>query len=200
MGSSGRQAPSDRSRIFGAPVVSKRLSTLRGHHQGASVRARDLDAVSSPARSSTHVDWTDRGRHLGALRSGGSSRPLPCSTAAVRADEHLSCRPPRWLPNAAVFGLWFWEVDRGDPHMRPRPSCAHPSSCSLDGRSRSTAPGRRPALLDYLDVAFTNATAFSPTDAMPLSEPIRCLMLIASITSLLAVGLVAARALNILHM
>jgi hypothetical protein len=105
-----------------------------------------------------------------------------------------------WLPNAAVFGLWFWEVDRSDPHIRPRPSRAHPSSCSLDGRSRSTAPGRRPALLDYLDVAFTNAPAFSPTDAMPLSEPIRCLMLIASITSLLAVGLVAARALNILHM
>jgi hypothetical protein len=54
----------------------------------------------------------------------------------------------------------------------------------------------RPAFLDYLYVAFTNASAFSPTDAMPLSVRVNTLMLIESISSFLTVGLVAARAVN----
>jgi hypothetical protein len=58
----------------------------------------------------------------------------------------------------------------------------------------------RPAFLDDLYVAFTNASAFSPTDAMPLSVRVKSLMLIESIASFLTVGLVAARAVNILNM
>jgi uncharacterized membrane protein len=54
--------------------------------------------------------------------------------------------------------------------------------------------------LDYLYVSFTNASTFSPADAMPLSVRIKSLMLIESIASFLTVGLVAARAVNILNM
>jgi hypothetical protein len=106
-----------------------------------------------------------------------------------------------WFTHVAVFGLWFWEVDRGGPHMRtarePRaPDFLFPQTGAPEPSLRSW----RPAFLDYLHVSFTNASAFSPTDAMPLSVRIKSLMLIESIGSFLTVGLVAARAVNILNM
>jgi hypothetical protein len=124
------------------------------------------------------------------LRSGGSGgRSLVFSAAQI------------WFTNVAVFGLWFWEVDRGGPHMRsaPEPSAADFLFPQMDAREPSLR-GWRPAFLDYLYVAFTNASAFSPTDAMPLSVRVKTLMLIEAIASFLTVGVVAARAVNILNM
>ncbi|MGI9185080.1 MAG: hypothetical protein ACR2GZ_08975 [Solirubrobacteraceae bacterium] len=66
------------------------------------------------------------------------------------------------------------------------------------GARKPLLRARRPMFLDYLYVAFTTASAFSPTDAMPLSVRIKSLMLIESIASFLIVGVVAARAVNIL--
>ena len=60
-------------------------------------------------------------------------------------------------------------------------------------------PGWHPRLIDYIYIAFTNAIAFSPTDAMPLRGRTKLLMLIESAVSALTVLLVAARAVNILH-
>jgi uncharacterized membrane protein len=59
--------------------------------------------------------------------------------------------------------------------------------------------GWRPEFLDYLYVSFTNATAFSPTDAMPLSRWAKMLMLIQSAISLALAVMVVARAVNILR-
>jgi uncharacterized membrane protein len=56
-----------------------------------------------------------------------------------------------------------------------------------------------PAFFDYLYVSYTNATAFSPTDTMPLSRWAKLLMLTQSAISLVTVGLVVARAVNILR-
>ncbi len=50
--------------------------------------------------------------------------------------------------------------------------------------------------MDYLYVSFTNATAFSPTDTMPLTPWAKVLMLVQSLASLLTIALVAARAVN----
>jgi len=86
-----------------------------------------------------------------------------------------------WFTNVAAFGLWFWEVDRGGP------------------QTHLCTPGVRRSWT-ISTVAFTNASAFSPTDAMPLSVRIKTLMLIQSIASFLTVGVVAARAVNILNM
>jgi uncharacterized membrane protein len=61
------------------------------------------------------------------------------------------------------------------------------------------APGWHPTFFDYLYISVTNASAFSPTDAMPLSRWAKLLMMVQSLTSLLMVGLVIARAVNILH-
>ncbi len=55
-----------------------------------------------------------------------------------------------------------------------------------------------PGFIDYFFVAFTNATAFSPTDTMPLTARVKLLFIVQSAASLLTVGLVAARAVNIL--
>ena len=55
-----------------------------------------------------------------------------------------------------------------------------------------------PGLIDYLWLSFTNATAFSPTDTMPLTQSAKVLMAAQALTSLLIVGLIIARAVNIL--
>ena len=58
--------------------------------------------------------------------------------------------------------------------------------------------GWTPGFVDYLYVSFTNATAFSPTDTMPLTPWAKLLMLVESIVSLATITLAAARAVNIL--
>jgi len=61
------------------------------------------------------------------------------------------------------------------------------------------APGWHPRFVDYLYVSFTNASAFSPTDTMPLTRWAKLAMLLQSAISLLTLLLVAARAVNILR-
>jgi uncharacterized membrane protein len=104
-----------------------------------------------------------------------------------------------WLTNVVVFGLWFWEVDRGGPHLRTRKEARTPDFLFPQMEAaRLPLAGWRPSFFDYLYVAYTNASAFSPTDAMPLTVRVKALMLIESAASFLTVGLVAARAVNIL--
>ena len=52
--------------------------------------------------------------------------------------------------------------------------------------------------IDYLYVSFTNATAFSPTDTLPLSPRAKLLMMANAGVSLVTLAVVAARAVNIL--
>jgi uncharacterized membrane protein len=110
-----------------------------------------------------------------------------------------------WLTNVIVFALWYWEMDRGGPGARLRPSAAQDDPSFLFPQMQNAALSStaksgvwRPAFIDYLYVAFTNATAFSPTDTMPLTPWAKMLMLVQSLASLLIVALVAARAVNIL--
>jgi hypothetical protein len=60
------------------------------------------------------------------------------------------------------------------------------------------APGWTPGLIDYVYTSLTNATAFSPTDTMPLTPMAKSLMAVQSLTALVTIGLVVARAVNIL--
>ena len=104
-----------------------------------------------------------------------------------------------WLTNVLVFGLWYWELDRGGPDERSSDEHREPDFLFPQMTSPAAAPPNwSPSFLDYLYVAFTNATAFSPTDTLPLTPWAKMLMLIQSVISLLTVGLVAARAVNIL--
>jgi len=104
-----------------------------------------------------------------------------------------------WLTNVIVFALWYWELDRGGPNARLAPTQQPPDFLFPQVLTPSIAPpGWRPHFFDYFYVAFTNATAFSPTDTMPLTQTAKTLMAVQSLTSLLTVALVAARAVNIL--
>jgi uncharacterized membrane protein len=104
-----------------------------------------------------------------------------------------------WLTNVIVFGLWYWELDRGGPGARCRESHREPDFLFPQMTTPAAAPPHwSPQFMDYLYVAFTNATAFSPTDTMPLTPWSKILMTVQSLTSLLTVALVAAHAVNIL--
>ena len=104
-----------------------------------------------------------------------------------------------WLTNMIVFALWYWEFDRGGPVARalaPRP---YPDFLFPQMTSPELAPEHwTPQFVDYLYMSFTNATAFSPTDVMPMSRWAKLTMLVQSAISLIVVILVIARAVNIL--
>lgn len=104
-----------------------------------------------------------------------------------------------YLTNVVIFGLWYWELDGGGPSARlanraPYRDFLFPQMNSPD----KAPPGWRPSFLDYLYVSLTNATAFSPTDTLPLTRKAKSLMGLQCVASLLTVALVAGRAVNVL--
>ena len=100
--------------------------------------------------------------------------------------------------NVITFGLWYWEVDRGGPVRRLRPDPPPPDFQFPQMENPELAePGWRPHFIDYLYVSSTNAMAFSPTDAMPLTRRAKLLMLAESTLSAVTILLVVARAINI---
>jgi uncharacterized membrane protein len=104
-----------------------------------------------------------------------------------------------WCTNVLLFGLWYWEVDRGGPAARAARDRDTPDFLFPQMSEPQWAPANwRPKLIDYLYVSLTNATAFSPTDTMPLTAAAKWMMSAQSIASLVTVGLVVARAVNIL--
>jgi hypothetical protein len=111
----------------------------------------------------------------------------------LKAGIHL------WITNVLIFALWFWQLDGGGPLARR----SHPNYAPdfLFPQQMLAEPELRwqPTFIDYLYVAFTNATAFSPTDAMPLTKWAKVLMMVQSAASLLLAIMVVARAVNILH-
>jgi uncharacterized membrane protein len=133
--------------------------------------------------------------------------------SAVRLVQDILHRPPAygnaadllvtggavWLTNVIVFALWYWELDRGGPAARALAMREH-----LDFLfPQMTVPELvstewEPTFPDYLYLSFTNASAFSPTDVLPLSRWAKMTMMVQSIVSLATVVLVVARAVNAL--
>jgi uncharacterized membrane protein len=106
---------------------------------------------------------------------------------------------PIWITNVLVFGLWYWELDRGGPVARLEAERRQPDFLFPQMNApHATTPDWSPTFLDYLYTSFTNATAFSPTDTMPLTAWAKILMMVQSLASLLTVSLVISRAVNIL--
>jgi hypothetical protein len=104
-----------------------------------------------------------------------------------------------WLTNVIVFGLWYWEFDRGGPVARANATRIYPDFLFVQMTSPHLAPpGWEPAFGDYLYLSFTNAAAFSPTDVMPLSRWAKMAMTVQAAVSIVTVALVVARAVNIL--
>jgi len=105
-----------------------------------------------------------------------------------------------WLTNVLIFGLWYWETDRGGPGRRAAGHDGPPDFLFVQMTDDSIQPVNwRPQFIDYLYVSLTNAAAFSPTDTMPLSPTAKCTMGLQSLVSIVTIGLVVSRAVNILQ-
>jgi hypothetical protein len=106
-----------------------------------------------------------------------------------------------FVTNIIVFGIWYWELDRGGPFARrtgehPYPDFMFPQ---MDpDTAKLVKPGWRPTFVDYLYVSLTNAMAFSPTDTMPLARWAKGMMAVQSLVAVTTVALVIARAVNVL--
>jgi hypothetical protein len=120
-------------------------------------------------------------------------------TQSLNGGQLLATAVVVWLTNVIVFGLWFWTLDGGGPvqralHHRELRDFQFPQ----DENAELAPSGWYPRLEDYTYVAFTNAIAFSPTDAMPLTRWAKWLMALESGLSVVAILVVAARAINVL--
>jgi len=105
-----------------------------------------------------------------------------------------------WLTNVVIFALWFWTIDRGGPAAK---GLVRESKCDFLFTQQMTSHGSQfknwsPGFIDYLFLAYTNATAFSPADTFPLTFRAKLLMIAESAISLVTVVLVASRAVGIL--
>ncbi len=103
-----------------------------------------------------------------------------------------------WVSNNIAFALLYWELDGGGAAARAHHLPTHADfAFPQQQNTRIAAPGWRPRFVDYLYLGFTNATAFSPTDVMPLTPWAKIAMAVQSLVSLGILGLVVARAVNV---
>lgn len=115
------------------------------------------------------------------------------------AAELLSSGAAIWMINVLTFAVWFWELDRGGPVERMAGTDPYPDFLFPQMTARDLAPRDwRPQFADYLYLAFTNATAFSPTDTLPLTRWAKLTMMLQSAISLVTAALVVAKAVNAL--
>lgn len=111
------------------------------------------------------------------------------------APELLSAAVAIYVTNIVVFALLYWEMDGGGPGVR---------RANKNDENDFLFPQQQanvkwfPTFTDYLYVSTTNATAFSPTDTLPLSRRSKMIMALQAFLSLLVVAIIAARAINIL--
>jgi hypothetical protein len=114
------------------------------------------------------------------------------------ASDLLEAGSIVWAGNVVAFALLYWELDGGGAAARAYHTRAHVDFAFPQHMNRELAPADwRPRFVDYLYLAFTNATAFSPTDTMPIAGWAKLAMMVQSLASLAILGLVVARAVNV---
>ncbi|WP_059019763.1 hypothetical protein [Mycobacterium sp. M26] len=104
-----------------------------------------------------------------------------------------------FVTNVLVFGIWYWELDRGGPlarvdGVRRWPDFLFPQMASPDVAPKDWAP----RFMDYLYVSLTNVMAFSPTDTMPMARWAKAMMAVQAMVAVSLLALVFARAVNVL--
>jgi hypothetical protein len=105
-----------------------------------------------------------------------------------------------WVTNVLMFSLLYWQIDRGGPEARVNEASTMPDWLfPQEGAPAEDVPrGWQPTFIDYLYLGYSTATAFSTTDAMPLTPRAKLLMMLESAISLMTIVIVASRAINIL--
>jgi uncharacterized membrane protein len=115
------------------------------------------------------------------------------------ADSLLASGSLIWLGNNLVFALLYWEFDGGGAYVRAREPHEYLDFSFPQPQNPELAPpGWRPKFVDYLYLGLTNATAFSPTDTMPLATWAKLTMALQSLVSLVVFALVISTAVNVL--
>ena len=112
------------------------------------------------------------------------------------ATQLLAAGALVWVGNNLTFGMLYWFMDGGGPIARAHDPAPVDFAFVQHLSPELAPPGWRPVFLDYLHLGFTNATAFSPTDVMPLSLRAKYVMLLQATVALALFGLVVARAVN----
>jgi hypothetical protein len=158
-----------------------------------------IDRVSSPLRALSLTLIA-----LAALANAFSAVTLVVDIVTgangVSAPALLTTGGTIYLTNVIVFGLLFWDLDRGGPAARAAGIAEYPDFVFPQMTTPDLAdPHWEPRFGDYLYVSFTNATAFSPTDTMPMSRWAKLAMSVQSVIALATVAMVLARAINILN-
>jgi len=111
----------------------------------------------------------------------------------------LSSSVAIWVANVLTFSLLYWQIDRGGPYARASKSSAKPDWVfPQPATPEDLPPDWRPLFLDYLYLGYNTATAFSPTDALPLTRRAKMLMMVESTISLLTMVIILSRAINII--
>ena len=112
------------------------------------------------------------------------------------ASKLLAAGALIWVGNNLSFAMLYWLMDGGGPIARYRNPKPVDFAFTQQLSPELAPPGWRPLFLDYLHLGFTNATAFSPTDVMPLTLKAKYVMLVQASVALALLGLVVARAVN----
>jgi hypothetical protein len=103
-----------------------------------------------------------------------------------------------WSTNVLIFAIVYWRIDRGGPEARANRAATMPDWLFPQGTVPELPRGWCPSFIDYFFLAFCTATAFSPTDALPLTSRAKALMMLESVLSLVTIITVLARAINTL--
>ncbi|MGL6236821.1 MAG: hypothetical protein ACRC20_15965 [Segniliparus sp.] len=160
------------------PIRLTRSTWLGKRANIALVAAISLDNAASSALLDYHIVTGQTGKDAAELLGSG---------AAI------------YITNIIAYGVWYWLLDRGGPFARGAGKHPYPSFLFPQMTIGRLAPKDWvPRFFDYLYVSFTNATAFSPTDTMPLTRWAKALMAAQSLVALSTVALVVARAVNVL--
>jgi uncharacterized membrane protein len=114
------------------------------------------------------------------------------------ASDLLAAGSAVWLSTIIAFALLYWEMDGGGAAARANRLPRHEDfAFPQQSNPQLASPDWRPRFVDYLYLGFTNATAFSPTDVMPLAPWAKMTMAVQSVISIAILGLVIARAVNV---
>jgi hypothetical protein len=111
----------------------------------------------------------------------------------------LSSSVAIWVVNVLTFSLLYWQIDGGGPHARASDPSVKPEwAFPQPAKPEDLPPDWRPLFLDYLYLGYNTATAFSPTDALPITRRAKMLMMVESTISLLTMVIILSRAINII--
>jgi len=139
---------------------------------------------------------------LGTLAISGSIASLVVQLlhSGLPAKNLLRDAALLWMSNVVVFSVWYWELDGGGPAARIHHGYTPTDLLFPQNQQGGTfAEGWSPSFIDYLFVAFNASSAFSPTDTLVLSQRTKLLMMLQSLSSIVMLAILAARAINTLQ-